>query len=299
MPDPSKQAVQFELKDDVAFITLCRPPVNALGLHVRRELRSALERAAGDSGARAVILSGAGRGFSAGGDRCEIPTGGALAVPRLTLDLHPMLERMNKPVVAAAHGYALGGGLETMLACHFRVACADTLIGLPEITASIVPLSGTQRLPRLLTMVESIEMIMSGRKRPAREFAHTALFDRLIDADDVGEVRAAALETARNALARGPPYPRVRDLPIMDTSAVAALRTARRESPETADRHLRHAALDALAAAVRARSFDEGLRAATNICDAVLASARDAADRDHGRPSTSSLSAPSKGGARR
>jgi enoyl-CoA hydratase len=275
MPDPSKQAVQFELQDAVAFITLCRPPVNALGLDVRRELRSALERAAGDSGARAVILSGAGPGFSAGGDRCEIPTGGALAVPRLTLDLHPMLERMNKPVVAAAHGYALGGGLETMLACHFRVACADTLIGVPEITAGIVPLSGTQRLPRLLTMAESIDVILSGRKRPAHEFARTALFDRLVGGGDVRELRAAAIEVARTALARGPPYPLIRHLPIVDTSAAAALRAARRESPATVDPHLWHAALDALDAAVRARSFDEGMRIATDICDGVLARARD------------------------
>jgi enoyl-CoA hydratase len=291
---PSERSVHFELENDIAFITLCRPPVNALGLDVRRELRLALERAAGDTGALAVILLGAGAGFSAGGDRCEIRTEDAVAVPRLTLDLHPMLELMNKPIVAAAHGYALGGGLETMLACHFRVACADTQIGLPEITAGIVPLSGTQRLPRLLTMADSIEVVLSGRKRLAHEFARTALFDRLVGARDIRGLRVAAIEVARMALSRGPPYPLVRHLPIMDTTPAAALHAARRESPEAVDRHLRHAALDALAAAVLARTFDEGMRIATNICDSVLAGAR-----DQDRPSTSLLWAPSSGGPSR
>ncbi|HEY3654392.1 MAG TPA: enoyl-CoA hydratase/isomerase family protein [Steroidobacteraceae bacterium] len=263
--------VKIELESGIAFITLCRPPVNALGLDLRRALRSALEHAAGNSEVLAVIVLGSRRGFSAGGDKREICSGEAVAAPRLTLDLHPLLEQMHKPVVAAVHGYALGGGLETVLACHFRVACADAEVGLPEITAGIVPLSGTQRLPRLLRMAEAVQVILSGRKRPAREFAHTALFDRLVGAGDMHELRAAAIDLARTAMAHGPPYPLVRHLPIVDASADAVLRRSRRELPESVDRYLRYAALDALTAAVQSRSFDEGMGIATSICDGVLA----------------------------
>jgi enoyl-CoA hydratase len=267
--------VVVEVVDGIAVIALCRPPANALGLDLRRALHSALGSAAGNHAVRAVILSGAGGGFSAGGDRREIQTGEVLDWPRLTLDIHPVIEQMAKPVVAAAHGYAVGGGLETMLACHFRVSCADTQIALPEIAAGIVPLSATQRLPRLLTMTDAIDLILSARKRPASDFAHTALFDRIVGARNVAALRAAAMDVAHRALQEGPPYPSVRQRSCVDgAEAIPIIAGARQGLSATPDVFLREAALDALAAAAGEPSFDEGMRIATGICERVLAGRR-------------------------
>jgi enoyl-CoA hydratase len=273
MSSLTEPPITFEWDDGMGFITLRNPPVNALGLEVRRALQLALRRAASDYDVRAVILMGAGNGFSAGGDKRELLTGGAVTRPRLTLDIHPMIEQMNKPVVAAAHGYAVGGGLETMLACHFRVACADTRIGLPEIAAGIVPLSGTQRLPRVVSMTDAIDMLLSSRKRPASDFAHSGLFDRVVEAGHIGALREAAIDVAKCALLDGLPYPLIRWRPLVDAGVgLSLIADARAHLPQTRDRHLREAALDALTATVEANSFDEGMAIATRICERVLAS---------------------------
>lgn len=279
--DSPDNSVSLDHEADVAFITLSRPPVNALGLQLRRELHSALVRAAEDADIHAIVLQGAGRGFSAGGDRSELLSGEATAAPRLTLDVHPLLEEMSKPVVAAIHGYALGGGLETALACHFRVACADARVGLPEMLAGIVPLSGTQRLPRVMPMATVIDVILSGRRYEAREFVGTALFDRLVDAGNTAALRATAIEVVREALKSGPPYPLIRHRRVLDCNAAGVLDKARARAMEAADRDLRHAALDALAAAYGADSFDAGMSSALMICERLLARARVAGKGPH------------------
>jgi enoyl-CoA hydratase len=265
--------LNYEVASGIAFVTLCRPPVNSFGLELRRALLVALERAAREPAVEAIVLSGAGRGFSAGGDIHEIGTAAVLAEPRLTLHLHPCIEKLNKPVVAALHGFAIGGGLETAMVCHGRVACGDTRVALPEVKLGIIPLSGTQRLPRLIGIEATIELILSAQTRCARDFDGTSLFDRIVGAADVAGLHVAACEVAREILARGKPYPLVRNLSVAGEGSHAALAAARERVLQSHTAAAEYGALEAIAAAVQSPDFETGLRAANAICERLLAAA--------------------------
>jgi enoyl-CoA hydratase len=266
----SRMPLRYEREDNIVVLTLDYLPVNAFGLPLRRAIRASLERVATDEGIDAVVMCGAGRGFSAGGDVRELGTPDVLAEPRLTLHLHPLIEGLGKPVVAALHGYAIGGGLETAMACHYRVASTETRIGLPEVTLGIIPLSGTQRLPRLIGMQGAIELILSGKPVRALELEDSALFDRLVP-DGSESVRASAVQFAREVVShrRGAPQVRERAIDVSAAQVALAAARARVTNDGTAtDAHRR--ALDALAAAVESATFDEGMSAANAICEELL-----------------------------
>tara|TARA_R110001583_G_scaffold194676_1_gene366233 strand:+ start:34676 stop:36787 length:2112 start_codon:yes stop_codon:yes gene_type:complete len=181
----------YQVTDGVAVITLDRPPLNTLGLPLRRHLANALFAAQSDSQVNAIVLKGAGRGFSAGGDITEFdqPDCDQEPSPRA---LHDHIEASHKPVVAALHGMALGGGLELALACHARVAHSTTQVGLPEVHLGLVPgAGGTQRLPRLTGPEKALNMILSGRTFHADTLAESGLFDA-VTTDDV-EAQAITL----------------------------------------------------------------------------------------------------------
>lgn len=168
-------------RDGVAVITLDHGPVNALALPLRRHIGDALRAALDDQGIDAIVIVGAGRGFSGGGDITEFDTG-ALSHEPTPMSLHSLIEASPKPVVAAMHGSALGGGLELALACHARVAESKTNVGLPEVHLGLVPgAGGTQRLPRLVGPEMALNMIVQGQTLPAHRLRDTALFDRLVD----------------------------------------------------------------------------------------------------------------------
>ena len=263
--------VGYEIEDGVAFVTLRRPPVNALGLELRTALLSALQRAATEPAVLALVLCGDGRGFSAGGDLREFGTPRVLAAPRLTLHLHPIIEGFAKPIVAALHGFALGGGLETAMACHYRVACADTRIALPEVGVGVIPLSGTQRLPRLIGMAAALDMIVGARQRQAQEFAIGTLFERLVAPGDIEGLRRAAAALARAAVANGT-WPRTRDRGIDITSAQTALDAKRAAMAADADTtEVQRLAVQAIAAVLECIDFDAGMQRANDICEALLA----------------------------
>ena len=264
--------VSYDRHEDVLVLTLQRPPVNALSLALRGALLSALERADHDERVRAVVLRGAGRGFSAGGDIREFGTPAVTATPRLTSDVHPAIETSKKPIVAALHGYAIGGGLETALACHERVATVDTLIALPEVTLGVIPPSGTQRLPRVVSMTRALEIILTGTQFRADAFAHEPLFSQLVpDLKTLGVIaRSRALRMAEV----GGPFPLVRRLPVMgapsdvnrilmDTMASLELDVAN---------SIRYRAVVAVAAAARSCDFDIGMSEANGICEELLRS---------------------------
>ena len=175
------------------------------------------------------------------------------------------------------HGFALGGGLETAMACHFRVAMAEALFALPEVALGVIPISGSQRLPRLVPLERAIELIMTGAKHRAADFAGTALLDELVPmqgsrTDDTAALHAAARAMALAAAQRGPPYPRA-SLQTIDASLPQEVlaQTRARLDVESAS-HAKREALAAIAAAVNAADFDAGLRQATSICEALLAS---------------------------
>ena len=196
--------VRFEVEDGVGVITVDNPPVNALGPGVREGIIAAVERGIADASVSAMVLIGAGRSFIAGADIRQfgkprtVTTGASTAA----------LDESTKPVVAAIHGYALGGGLEHALACHYRVAVPSAKVGLPEVLIGILPGGGgTQRLPRLIGPKAAMEMIVTGRHVPTEEAKKLGIIDEIVDEKDL---RGAAIRYAKNVTAKRP-LPRVRD----------------------------------------------------------------------------------------
>ena len=184
---PASSLVARRDRDGVRIIETNNPPVNALSQAVRESLAAALAAADDDPAIRAVILICGGRGFFAGADIREI---GKPRLPPRVFELTQQIDRMRKPIVAAMHGNALGGGLEMALACHWRVAAAGAKFGLPEVKLGLIPgAGGTQKLPRLIGIEKAAEMILSGRICSAAE----ALGNGMIDAIAEGDLESFAL----------------------------------------------------------------------------------------------------------
>jgi 3-hydroxyacyl-CoA dehydrogenase len=141
----SEQAlVRFDVEDGIGVITVDNPPVNAMSPGVPEGIIEALEKGEGDPNVQAMVLMGAGRSFIASADIRQF----GKPRPVLKRRTYDVLDQGNKPVVAAIHGFALGGGLENALACHYRIAVPGAKVGLPEVLIGILPGGGgTQRLP--------------------------------------------------------------------------------------------------------------------------------------------------------
>lgn len=264
--------VNCRIIDGVAVITLQNPPVNGLGHGVRLGLVEAFSAVRNDPLVQAIVLTGAGRGFSAGGDIREFGTPAAAATPALSLDVHPVIEASAKPVVAALHGFAIGGGLETALVCHYRIAAADTKIGLTELGLGVIPLSGTQRLPRVLGLEAAIELILGGQLQPARQLSAHALFDQIVEGDGQ-QVLDVAIEFARRCGAGSTtatqPLPLIRHRPLPDSNPQAILAAARQR---IGDNPMANEALNAIEAVALSADFDAGMAVARGIYDRLAAS---------------------------
>src|SRR5215471_20716643 len=198
--------VRFENVDGIGVIIVDNPPVNALSPGVPEGIVENVERGNTDPAIRAMVLIGAGRSFIAGADIRQFGTRRPPSVPgRRT---HEILDVSAKPVVAAIHGYALGGGLEIALASHYRIAVPSAKVGLPEVLIGILPGSGgTQRLPRLVGPKAAMELITSGCHVPAEEAHRVGIIDEL--APEGGLLEAAIAMARRVADTR--PVPRIRD----------------------------------------------------------------------------------------
>ncbi len=189
--------------DGVAVVTLNAPPVNALGKALRSHIATALRAAEADPAVRAIVLIGAGRGFSGGADITEFNA--PPAAPSLP-DLLDIIDAATKPVVAAVHGIALGGGLELALACTHRVAAPGAKLGLPEVKLGLLPgAGGTQRLPRIVGVEAALDMIVSGDPISAARAQTLGLIDELVP----GDLKAGAIAFA--ASVAGAPVRRTRD----------------------------------------------------------------------------------------
>ncbi len=193
------QSVTYSVRDGVAIVAVDNPPVNALDAAVVEGLKAAMERAAGDAEARAVVVMGAGRTFIAGADIGlleEMAWGRGAGGP----DMHGLLakiEDMPKAVVMAIHGSALGGGLEVAMAGHYRVAAEGASLGQPEVNLGIIPgAEGTQRLPRLVGMERAVEMCVSGKPLKAGEALAAGLVDAVIEGDLAEGAAAFARQAA-------------------------------------------------------------------------------------------------------
>ena len=229
----------------VLLVTINHPPVNALSVDVRHGLLAAAQAADADAGVAAVLIVGAGRAFIAGADIREF--GKPPMAPSLS-EVCSRIEACRKPVVAAIHGPALGGGLEVALSAHYRLAMPDARLGLPEVLLGLLPgAGGTQRAPRLMGVKPALEMMLSGRHLGAREALALGLVDRLGEGTDV---LAAGLAYANELVASG-----------------AGVRPTRAANAALADKAASQAALDALKADTARKT--PGLFSPLKIIEAV------------------------------
>ena len=204
--------VSYEVTDGIAVITIDNPPVNAMSAAVRKGCWEALDRLAADDSARAAVLICAGRTFIAGADITEFDK--PIIDPWLP-DVVEKFEASEKLIVAAIHGTALGGGLETAMGCHYRCALPSAKVGLPEVLLGLLPgATGTQRLPRLAGARKALDMMTSGRQAGAAEALESGIVERLVE----GDLRAGAIAYARELLDGGAPLKRVSQLEIHDAA---------------------------------------------------------------------------------
>lgn len=200
--------VTWEIEDGIGVITVDYPPVNALSHGVRSGLMNGIKALDGDETVKAVVIICNGRTFIAGADITEF--GKPPKEPGLR-DVHVAIEYASKPVVAAIHGTALGGGLETALACHYRVAVPSARVGLPEVKLGLLPgAGGTQRLPRLIGPERALDLIIAGDPVPAPQACELGILDEVVE----GDLREGAITYVRNLVAEGGGPRRVRDMKV-------------------------------------------------------------------------------------
>jgi 3-hydroxyacyl-CoA dehydrogenase len=200
------KSVDLDRRGSVAVLTVNNPPVNALSQHVRQGLRDGVGQAVADPAVAAIVIACAGRTFIAGADITEF--GKPPQAPSLH-DVLDLLESSPKPMIAAVHGTALGGGLEVTLACHYRVGVKDARFGLPEVKLGLLPgAGGTQRLPRVVGVEKALGMMTSGDPIRADEALKSGLIDEIAD----GDLTAAAVAFAEKVVSEKRPLRKIRDL---------------------------------------------------------------------------------------
>ncbi len=251
-------SASFELRGNIAVITLDNPPVNGLGLDTRLGITQGLEKAEADPAVKAIVITGGGNAFSGGADIKEFGSPKALAEPNL-LTVIATVEASSKPVVAAIHGVCMGGGLELALGCHYRVAARGTQVALPEVKLGLLPgAGGTQRLPRVLGVENALNLIVSGEPVKSELLAAQPgqkLFDQLVEGDVVGAALAFAAEVAGKR-----PLPRVRDLKATHPNPDGYLQFARNSVAAMSKNY--PAPLQCVEAVANAvyKPFDDGMR---------------------------------------
>ena len=193
----------FEKRGSIGIIRIDNPPVNAISLAVRLAIVDGVKALNADPELKAAVLICAGRTFMAGADITEF--GKAMGSPMLP-EVLAVIEGSTKPIIAALHGTAFGGGLETALTCHYRVAVASAKVGLPEIKLGLLPgAGGTQRLPRLVGPATALEVILSGDPVPAKVAAAAGVIDEIIE----GDLLEGAIAHAERVVAAGSAMPLV------------------------------------------------------------------------------------------
>ena len=264
-------SVDLRRDGEIAVVTADNPPVNALKHEVRAGLTEALSQARNDGAVKAVVITCAGRTFFAGADITEF--GKPLQAPSLH-DVIAAIETMPKPVVAALHGTALGGGFELALACHFRVAVPAARVGLPEVKLGLLPgAGGTQRLPRLVGPEKALQMIVSGEPIGAMQARADGVIDEIIE----GDLNAVAVDFARRVVREGRPLRLVRDRDekligegFADAAEALTRRLRGREAPAACVEAVRNAIV---------LPFDEGLRRESELFRQLVAGDQSKAQR--------------------
>ncbi|WP_096701163.1 3-hydroxyacyl-CoA dehydrogenase NAD-binding domain-containing protein [Magnetospirillum sp. 15-1] len=257
--------VTSSVVDGIATVLIDAPPVNAASQAVRAGLKRAFTELRDRSDFEAVVLACAGRTFMAGADIGEFDTG--IAEPGYH-EVFRLIEDCPKPVIAALHGTVLGAGTEMAISCHYRIADKGTKIGLPELSLGIIPgAGGTQRMPRLIGLEASIDLVLSGKPLLATKAAEIGLVDEIAS----GDVNAAALTYARTLVAEGAKPRRTRNLPVKDAGRAGELIAARQAqvAKTMKNRNSPVKLLEAMAAAA-SLPFDQGLKVEQDISDQLV-----------------------------
>ncbi len=208
---------EYKVHGDVAVISMNNPPVNGLGFSTRVGLTDGLAKANADVAVKSIVITGAGKAFSGGADIKEFGSPKALAEPNL-LSVISAVENSSKPVIAAIHTVAMGGGLELALGCHYRICAPGCSVALPEVKLGLIPgAGGTQRLPRVLGVETALNMIVSGEPVKSEMLAMLPgqkLFDKM--AASAESLATEALAFAQEMAAKhadGSAFPLVRTMP--------------------------------------------------------------------------------------
>jgi 3-hydroxyacyl-CoA dehydrogenase len=270
--------VDLETRGAVAVVRVNNPPVNALSRGVRDGLFDAVSRADQDANVKAIVLSCVGKTFIAGADIREFglpPEGRSLP------EVMDAIENAKKPVVAALHGTALGGGLEVALTSHYRVAAPSTRLGLPEVKLGILPgAGGTQRLPRLIGLQRALEMMTAGDPISAQEALKLGLVDELLAGSHVEHLENEAVAYAEKLIAEKKPLRRIRDLTDKLSEGTAEFFAKFRKSQGKKNRGFPapEKIIQCVEAAVQ-KPFDEGLKFERESFAALRASPESKAQR--------------------
>ena len=252
-------SADYKVHGDVAVISLNNPPVNGLGLSTRQAITEGVEKAVQDASIKAIVITGHGKAFSGGADIREFGSPKATQEPNL-LSVIAQIENCVKPVVAAVHTVAMGGGLELALGCHYRIAAPGASIALPEVKIGLLPgAGGTQRLPRVLGVEPALNMIVSGEAIKSEMLAMLPgqkLFDKMSASPD--SLMDEALKFAREVSATRP-LPRIRDLPCKHPQGDAYFQFTRNMVKGMAKNYpAPPKCVDAVQAATK-KKFDEGM----------------------------------------
>ena len=248
-------AASYSVRDGIAVVTMNNPPDNSMSAANRVHVGGALKAADADPAVKAVVLIGSEKAFSGGAEIREFNTEKSRISPVLP-ELNDIQDGMKKPLVAAIGGFALGGGLELALGCHYRVAMPKAQLGLPEVKLGLLPGSGgTQRLPRVVPMAEAVRMMTTGTPVAADKAKSLGLVDEVVQ----GDLLEGALAFAKNLVAQNKGPKRIRDLPAkMDGDPKAFFAAVRAEVAKASRGYPAPLEIVACCEAAATKPFDEG-----------------------------------------
>jgi 3-hydroxyacyl-CoA dehydrogenase len=276
---PLVATARYDEVDGIAIITLDGAPINSMGLSTRQAMMAGFIRARDNASVSAIVLTGANGVFTGGADIKEFGLPIGLQSPNL-FDFVTFFEECKKPVISAINGVCMGGGLELSLVCHYRVATAKALIGLPEVLIGLLPgAGGTQRLPRLAGAAVALEMICGGKPKSAVWLkSNTQVLDAVFDSRDTAFLQdAVAFAKVQSTKAK---HPRVRDIELTcdDEVAVIIAQARAQALSEAANYPAVAACVDAIEAA-HLLPIDVGLQKEFALFNALLATSESAALR--------------------
>jgi 3-hydroxyacyl-CoA dehydrogenase len=249
------EAASYSVRDGVAVITMNNPPVNSMSAANRVHVGGALKAAEADPAVKAIVLIGSEKAFSGGAEIREFNTEKSRVQPVLP-ELNDMQDNLKKPLVAAIGGFALGGGLELALGCHYRVAMPKAQLGLPEVKLGLLPGSGgTQRLPRVVPMAEAVRMMTTGTPVSGEKAKQLGLVDEVVQ----GDLLEGAMAFAKELIKQNKGPKRIRDLKAkLEGDPKAFFEAARAEVAKTSRGYPAPLEIVACAEAAATKPFDEG-----------------------------------------